>query len=172
MKEDIVQKAKELAYKMHKGQKRKGGMPYITHPEGMTGILDNILLEKKEKETIASVAWLHDLLEDTAVTYEYLIEGFGKDIADKVYILSRNVGEEEYKARIKNSDSIVQIVKLADVLHNVHDPYSFSYLSPKGIQRKLEDCEAFYIPLAMEVCPIIGYMLKKSISNYLKTFRR
>jgi len=174
MNQTLVEKAKEFAYKMHEGQKRKGGKPYITHPEGVVKILEQIILKEglNDREVILSVAWLHDLLEDTAITYECLREGFGKGIADKVYLLSRNVCEEEYKTRIKNSDSIVKLVKLADVLHNIHNPYTFSYLSPKGIQKKIDDCKSFYIPLAIEVCPAIGYMLKDSIDNYLKIFRR
>ncbi|MDP2908004.1 MAG: HD domain-containing protein [Nanoarchaeota archaeon] len=174
MNQTLVKKAKEFAYKMHEGQKRKGGMPYITHPEGVVKILEQIILKEglNDKEVILSVAWLHDLLEDTAITYECLREGFGKDIADKVYLLSRNVCEEEYKTRIKNSDSIVKLVKLADTLHNIHDPYLMSYLSDNGIKKKIDDCKEFYIPLAMQVCPSIGFKLKDSIDAFLKIFRR
>jgi len=126
----------------------------------------------EDDKTIFPVAWLHDTLEDTVAEYEDLKELFGESIADMVYLLSRNVNREEYKSRIKNSNYVVKIVKLADTLHNVHNPYSLSYLSEKGIQRKIDDCISFYIPLAMEICPSIGYKLKESVDNYLKIFRR
>lgn len=166
----MIQKAKHLAELMHAAQRRKGGMPYVMHPRGVVKILEDIILKEglHDKEVILSVAWLHDLLEDTPVTYDYLMKEFGKSIAYRVYLLSRNVGREEYKARIRNSDYIVKLVKLADVLHNVHNPYFLSYLSPTGIQRKIDDCRSFYIPLAMEVCPDIGCKLKESIDSYLR----
>jgi len=167
MKDNIAQRAKEFAELMHKGQKRKDGIPFITHPAGVVKILKR---EGISDERTISIAWLHDTIEDTVAEYEDLEKEFGKEIADRVYILSRNISREEYKARIKNSDYVVKVVKLADTLHNVHNPYSMCYLSPAGIQRKIVDCRLFYIPLAMDVFPILGYMLKKSIDNYLKIF--
>lgn len=178
MMPNIIPKAKEFASLMHAGQKRKEGIPFIIHPKSVARILEEVVFEawphakptpKKPKyEIILSVAWLHDVLEDTPVTYDDLKINFGKDIADMVYLLSRNVNREEYKTRIKNSDYTVKIIKLADTLHNVYDPYSLSYLSPASIQRKIDDCLEFYIPLAMEVCPIIGCKLIDSIDNFLK----
>lgn len=163
MRQSLVQKAKEFAYKMHEGQKRKGGMPYITHPEGVVKILEETGVND---EAALSAAWIHDTLEDTVAKYEDLEKEFGKSIADMVYILTRNVGREEYKTRIKNSDYLVKIIKLADTLHNVHDPYLMSYLSDEGIKKKIYDCMEFYIPLAMDVCPSIGYKLKESIVKF------
>lgn len=169
MKNNLIQRAKEFSELMHAGQKRKEGIPYITHPAGVVKIL---IEEGIEDQVTLSVAWLHDTLEDTVAKYAYLKELFGIYIAYKVYILSRNVDREEYKLRIKNSDYTTQLVKLADTLHNVHDPYSLSYLPTRSIQRKIDDCRMFYIPLAMKTCPSIGYQLKESIDNYLKIFRR
>lgn len=182
MKGHMIQRAENFAELMHQGQKRKEGIPFITHPAGVVKILKEFVSETglepanrpnpKEAKTIFSVAWLHDTLEDTVAEYEDLKELFGESIADMVYLLSRNVNREEYKSRIKNSNYIVKIVKLADTLHNVHNPYSLVYLSTISIQRKIDDCKTFYIPLAMEVCPSIGYKLKESVDNYLKIFRR
>lgn len=169
MSQTLVEKAKEFAYKMHEGQKRKGGMPYITHPEGVVKILEKAGVND---EAALSVAWIHDTLEDTPTKYEDLEQEFGKDVANRVYILTRNVSREDYKARIKNSDYLVKIVKLADTLHNVHNPYLMSYLSDEGIKKKIDDCTEFYISLAMQVCPSIGYKLKESIDNFLKIFGR
>lgn len=167
MNQNLIQKAKEFAYKMHEGQKRKGGLPYITHPKGVVRILEE---EGFTEETALSIAWIHDTLEDTVATYKDIEKELGKDIASRVYILTRNVDREEYKTRIKNSDLIVKLVKLADTLHNVHNPYLMSYLSDEGIKKKIDDCTEFYIPLAMQVCPSIGYKLKESIDNFLKIF--
>jgi len=169
MRQSLTQKAKEFAYKMHEDQKRKGGLPYITHPEGVVKILEGIGIND---DVAISAAWLHDTLEDTVAKYEYLEKEFGKDVADIVYTLTRNVNREDYKTRIKNSGYPVQIIKLADTLHNVHNPYLMNYLSDEGIKKKIDDCIGFYIPLAMKVCPNIGYKLRDSINNYLKIFWR
>lgn len=173
MKVDVVQRAKEFAETMHQGQKRKDGTPYITHPAGVVGILEEVLgiwplLDIPEENIVFSVGWLHDTLEDTATEYEELKRLFGKSIAYRVYLLSRNVDREKYKSRIKSSDYTVRLIKLADVLHNVHDPHSLSYLPAESVQRKIDDCKMFYIPLAMNTCQTIGYMLKESVNNYLK----
>lgn len=162
----VIRRAKEFAYLMHKGQTRKEGIPFITHPAGVVRILEEIVSE--EEDIILSIAWLHDILEDTPTTYNHLNILFGKAIADRVYLLSRNIGREEYKKRIENSDYIVKLVKLADTLHNIYNPYSLIHLSQKGVQRKLEDCKEFYIPLAIEVCPSLGCKLIESVDNYLK----
>jgi len=167
MEKNLIQKAKKLATKLHEGQTRKEGIPYIIHPRGVVNILK---YQGITDETILSVAWLHDVLEETSISYEKLKNKFGKTIADKVYLLSRNVDRKEYKIRIKNSDYIVKLVKIADTFHNIQDPYSLSYLPEKSIQRKIEDCRSFYIPLAMEVCPSIGYGLKYSIDNYVRIY--
>lgn len=169
MKQGLSQKAKDFAYKMHKGQKRKGGLPYITHPKGVVKILEEIGIND---EVTISAAWLHDTLEDTVTKYEDLEKEFGKNIADMVYNLTRNVDRESYKSRIKTSGYLVKVIKLADTLHNVHNPYLMRYLSDEGVKKKIGDCIEFYIPLAMQICPSIGYKLKESISNYLKIFRR
>ncbi|MBU4501354.1 MAG: HD domain-containing protein [Nanoarchaeota archaeon] len=163
----MIQKAKDLATILHEGQKRKEGTHYITHPAGVVDILKQ---EGINNEKILSVAWLHDTLEDTIISYKKLTNEFGKNVSDKVYLLSRNVDRDKYKTRIENSSYTVQIVKLADTLHNVHDPYSLNYLSEKGIQRKIYDCREFYIPLAKKICPSIGNKLEESIDNYLKIF--
>lgn len=169
MSQTLSQKAKEFAYKAHEGQKRKGGLPYITHPEGVVRILQEYGVSD---DTVLSIAWVHDILEDTDTKYEDLEKEFGKDVANRVYLLTRNVDREEYKLRIKSSDLITKIIKIADTLHNVQNPYLMRHLSEIGIKRKIDDCEEFYIPLAMQVCPVMGYKLKESIDNYLKIFGR
>jgi (p)ppGpp synthase/HD superfamily hydrolase len=61
---NIVEAAKELAQSAHEGQERKGGAPYITHPERVAQLVADAGFDKV---TIAA-AWLHDVLEDTDVT--------------------------------------------------------------------------------------------------------
>ena len=77
----MIFKAIEFSTKAHSGQCRKGTkIPYITHPLNVAKTL--IQLECSEPVIVAGI--LHDTLEDTRVTFDELLEIFGKEIADLV----------------------------------------------------------------------------------------
>jgi len=77
----MIFRAIEFATKAHSGQYRKGTkIPYITHPLNVAKTL--IQLECSEPVVIAGI--LHDTLEDTRVTFDELLEIFGREIADLV----------------------------------------------------------------------------------------
>ena len=77
----MIFRAIEFATKAHSGQYRKGTkIPYITHPLNVAKTL--IQLECSEPVIVAGI--LHDTLEDTRVTFDELLEIFGREIADLV----------------------------------------------------------------------------------------
>lgn len=108
----FVQLAKTLATIAHEDQTDKSGAPYIGHPERVAARVTS------DDEKV--VAWLHDVIEDTAVTAEHLLElGFSRRIVDAVVLLSRTKGvsSEEYYAAIREND-LALAVKLADIDDN------------------------------------------------------
>ena len=105
-------KAYCIAKKAHKGQKDKGGKPYIKHP---------VYVAKRVKGRDAKiVALLHDTIEDTSVTYDYIKSVFGDRIAESVKVLTKDktISYEEYIALIKQND-LARRVKIEDLKHNM-----------------------------------------------------
>jgi GTP diphosphokinase / guanosine-3',5'-bis(diphosphate) 3'-diphosphatase len=154
--------AQYYAIKYHQGQYRKDDFtPYIVHPEAVVGYLEKFGFED---ELTLSVAWLHDTVEDTTLSQEEVRQVFGDDIAEGVYLLTRNVDREEYKQRLGLAPDNIKLVKLCDTLHNIT---SLECLSKKGIERKIDDCINFYIPMAQELCPEVANEMKGYLRNYL-----
>lgn len=104
--------AKEIATKAHEEQTDKAGKPYITHPQTVAGLVN----ETNEK----IVAWLHDTVEDTDVTVEYIREQFGDEIAEAVNSMTHRADEtyDEYVERLSRNP-LARKVKLADLTHNM-----------------------------------------------------
>lgn len=97
----------------HIDQYDKGGLPYILHPLHVANAIGY------NDEDRACIAVGHDLIEDTFVTYEMLLQHFGLRIAEGIRCLTKVEGEsyEDYKKKVlSNPDSI--IVKMQDLLHN------------------------------------------------------
>ena len=91
-----ILKAYCIAKKAHKGQKDKGGKPYIKHP---------VYVAKRVKGRDAKiVALLHDTIEDTSVTYDYIKSVFGDRIAESVKVLTKDktISYEEYISNYEN----------------------------------------------------------------------
>lgn len=108
------QLALELAVKKHKGQTDKSGNPYILHP---LHVMENV----KSKDA-KIVAILHDVIEDTDVDSEYLLEiGLSQHIVDAVVLLTRYDPKQDYQEYIKNlsSNKLAKEIKLADLMHNM-----------------------------------------------------
>jgi (p)ppGpp synthase/HD superfamily hydrolase len=108
----MLEQAIELAVKMHKGQKDKGGNCYIEHP------LRVMLSLETEEEKIVGV--LHDVIEDSECTKEDLIElGFSQRIAEAVEGISRRENESymEFIERC-SKDELLRKVKLKDIKDN------------------------------------------------------
>lgn len=109
---DIFEKALLIAVMAHKGQVDKNGQPYILHPLTVASKLDTLELKV--------IGLLHDTIEDTDVTADYLIEmGIPEDLVKIVELLTKPKGEpyENYLRRVKENP-MAKKVKLADLAHN------------------------------------------------------
>ena len=122
-----TRKAINIAYSAHMGQKDKFGIPYIFHPIH--------LAESMETEDECIVAILHDVVEDTDVTFEELEKEFSKKVIDALKLLTHDK-KTPYKEYILNlkENPIAKKVKLADLKHN-SDTTRLKYITPKDIIR-------------------------------------
>jgi len=118
----LTKKAYDFAVKAHEGQKRIGGEDYFYHP--LTVMLT---LGKITKETnVLAAGMLHDVMEDSGVSWEELNKEFNSEIANLVYELTINeyeknkIGKRNYLARsLMDMSPKALLIKLADRLHNV-----------------------------------------------------
>lgn len=113
MEHKLLEKALEIAVKTHKGQTDKVGCAYIFHP---IRVAERCLTEEEK-----IVALLHDTIEDTSVTAEYLIEqGFSHTIVDAVIGITRQKDEtyEDFIIRT-NLNPISRQVKIHDLEDNM-----------------------------------------------------
>ncbi len=108
-----LERAIEIAARNHCGQVDKAGQPYILHP------LRLMLSVTTGNERIAAV--LHDVVEDTPVTFDDLAaEGFSAEILAAVRALTKHTGESRIDAaRRAAANPIARVVKLADVTDNM-----------------------------------------------------
>src|SRR5438093_6582615 len=77
---DLLKRAYVYSAKVHQGQIRKSGEPYLIHPLEVAGILAELRLDEASIVT----GLLHDTIEDTLATREEIGELFGTEIADLV----------------------------------------------------------------------------------------
>ncbi len=152
-KSDLTQleRAYHTAEHYHRGQKRKSGEPYITHPLAVA----TILAELGMTSSTLCAALLHDTVEDTSYTLEQLQTDFGEEIAllvDGVTKLDKLQYGESAKAETIRKlvvatarDVRVLVVKLADRLHNMR---TLTYLRPDKQERIARDTLDIFAPLA------------------------
>lgn len=109
----LYRTAAKIAFAAHRGQKDKGGKDYIGHPLRVCRACNSA--EAK------AVALLHDTIEDTPVTREYLVsKGIPEHIADMVEVMSRKGGESymDYIRRVAENPVTME-VKMADLRDNM-----------------------------------------------------
>lgn len=125
-KTNILEKAINFAKEKHKGQVRKyTNEPYFQHLENVANLVTNYLPDDSLKESRLSIAYLHDVLEDTDANYQELITNFGNGIAIAVLSLSDNFKEgnrairkKQYEDQLKEAGGIIQTIKYADLIDN------------------------------------------------------
>ena len=118
----------KIAFEAHKNQTDKNGIPYIYHPIH--------LAEQMADEKTICVALLHDVVEDTDITFEQLVrEGFPDDIIEALKLLTHDdsIQYMDYVKEIK-SNPIAAAVKLADLKHN-SDLTRLDVIDEKAINR-------------------------------------
>ncbi len=149
----FIKKAYDLAYKMHDGQLRKSGEPYIIHPLNVACILAT--LHVGPATIVAGL--LHDVVEDTPETKDDIEKEFGSDVAEmvdgvtkigelKFTSLEQKQAENHQKMLLAMSKDIrVIVVKLADRLHNIRTLGSLNQEKQERIARETLE---IYAPLA------------------------
>ena len=150
----LILKAYNYANDNHKGQLRKSGEPYIIHPLQVAYILATIELD----ESTICAALLHDVVEDTEITHQDIINEFGQEIADMVegvtklgklqqYTTVQEQQVEDYRKMFlaMGKDIRVILIKLADRLHNMR---TLKFLSRDRQIANAKETMDLYAPLA------------------------
>ncbi len=161
----LIEKAYRTASCAHKDQVRKSGEPYIIHPLCVSIILADLELDK---ETIVA-GLLHDVVEDTIMTYEEIEEQFGADVAllvDGVTKLEKlnfhgdknnDKDSEKLERQAENlrkmflamaKDIRVILIKLADRLHNMR---TLQHMRPEKQQEIARETLDIYSPIAQRL---------------------
>ncbi len=147
----IIERAYAAAELAHRGQLRKSGEPYITHPVAVAQILADLGIGPK---TLAA-ALLHDTVEDTDYSLDLLRRDFGDEIAmlvdgvtklDKLKYGDSAQAETVRKMVVAMSKDIrVLVIKLADRLHNAR---TWGFVPTESATRKAQETLEIYAPLA------------------------
>ncbi|MEJ5366413.1 MAG: HD domain-containing protein [Desulfosoma sp.] len=181
-------RALDFAEKLHAGQVRKSGSPYISHPCAVAHILAKEM-GIRDPEILAA-AILHDVIEDVpGIDYELIQQHFGTAVADLVegctkmtrLHLDRAVLKDLTHSKILQTASQrlgVLIVKLADRLHNLR---TLHYLPPPKQQRIAQETVEIYAPLAakLNIFPLkrelyhlaLSYLYPKKSKKILNALR-
>jgi GTP pyrophosphokinase len=150
---DLLKKAYVFSAKVHVGQVRLSGEPYLNHPLEVAGILTQLRVD------VASVATglLHDTVEDTLTTLNEIQENFGEEIAQlvdgltKISLISLRSSEEHQAENFRKmilamvKDIRVILIKLADRLHNMR---TLEYHKPERQAEIAQETLDIYAPLA------------------------
>ena len=159
---DVIEKAYLYAEDAHRGQKRKSGDPFITHPLETADVLADM---KLDADALAA-ALLHDVVEDSDdILVQDIRDQFGEEIARLVDGVTK-LTEAELVASDRNTDALaghtqaetirkmmmamardvrVVLIKLADRLHNMR---TIGFLSPAKRIEKAQETLHIYAPLA------------------------
>lgn len=149
----LIIKAYNYANDAHEGQLRNSGEKYIVHPVNVA-----LILAELNMDTSTIIAGLlHDVIEDTNISYEKIEEEFGKEVAALVDGVTK-LKKLQYKTKQENqaenlrkmvlamaNDIRVIIVKLADRLHNMR---TLEYMTDEKKKEKAIETIEIYAPIA------------------------
>jgi guanosine-3',5'-bis(diphosphate) 3'-pyrophosphohydrolase len=147
----LLQRGYDLAEQRHRGQLRKSGDPYITHPLAVATILAELGMDT----TTLVAALLHDTVEDTGLSLDEIRDQFGPEVAhlvdgvtklDRVKFGAAAEAETIRKMVVAMArDPRVLVIKLADRLHNMR---TLRFLPPVKQERKARETLEVLAPLA------------------------
>ncbi len=148
----LIQRAYAFADTAHRGQKRKSGAPYITHPLATAARLAEMGLDSK---TVAA-ALLHDVCEDTKHPIEEVRSLFGDTVAFLVEGVTK-LDKVRYRGNARSAESLrkmflaiaedirIVLIKLVDRLHNME---TLEFLPPEKQKRIALETLEIYAPLS------------------------
>ena len=148
-----LRKAYVFAGQAHKGQVRRSGEPYLSHPLEVTDFLADMRLDR----TTLVAALLHDVPEDTDTTAAAIRESFGKEVADLVEGVTKISRVQEVSPEVRRAETIRKIIlamtddirvifiKLADRIHNLKTLRFLDEERQRQIARETLD---IYAPIA------------------------
>ncbi len=148
-----LRKAYVFAGQAHKGQVRRSGEPYLSHPLEVTDYLADMRLDK----TTLVAALLHDVLEDTDTTAAAIRESFGREVAGLVEGVTKISRVQEVSPEVRRAETIRKIIlamtddiriifiKLADRIHNLKTLRHLDEERQRQIARETLD---IYAPIA------------------------
>ncbi len=149
----VLQKAYVFSAKAHKGQVRRSGEPYLSHPLEVTNLLADLNMDR----TTLVAGLLHDVLEDTDVTISELREAFGREVASLVESVTKISRVQEASPETRRAETIRKIIlamtndlrvifiKLADRLHNLQ---TLKFLSEDKQRQIAAETLEIYAPIA------------------------
>jgi guanosine-3',5'-bis(diphosphate) 3'-pyrophosphohydrolase len=184
---ETLQQAYEFSANVHRGQRRRSGEPYLTHPLAVAGIIAEMRLD------VPSIATglLHDTVEDTLATLEEVEKAFGQEVAALVDGVTK-IGRIDFRSREEKQaenfrkmllamarDIRVILIKLADRTHNMR---TLGHLDAQRQQTIAQETLDIYAPIAhrlgiywikselednalRHLHPEVYYQLKRSVAK-------
>ena len=145
--ERLTALALDLASTAHWGQKRNHSkIPYITHP---------VAVAERLRPDLKPIALLHDTIEDTHITEEFLRTRFPAWIVDRVVMLTRGGREYELYITELGEDEATRRVKTADLDDNLNDLKTGSLRDKYRLAKTLLNVMACYMEVKqMEPAPV------------------
>ena len=150
---ELLQRAYIFSAKVHEGQERLSGEPYLIHPLEVAGLLVKMRLD----DVAVAAGLLHDTLEDTLTTREELERHFGEQVAFLVDGLTKIAKIEFSSAKQRQAENFrkmliamskdirILLIKLADRLHNMR---TLGYMRDDARRRIAMETQEIYVPLA------------------------
>src|SRR5262252_5366622 len=150
---NLIQRAYDYSYRMHAGQRRKSGQPYIVHPVSVAAIIADLRLDGAS----VCAGLLHDVVEDTLATTDDLTKEFGVEVAElvdgvtklsKINFTSKEDRQAENFRKMVVAmarDIRVLLIELCDRLDNMR---TLEHVARDTQERVARETIEIYAPLA------------------------
>lgn len=175
----LREKARKLCVRWTRGTRKGSDRPAHTHPGDVVKILDELpgARSNNEREWLAAVAWLHDVIEDgisetgSQITSAALIaEGIPTDIAEAVETLSKTDAEtkEHYLRRLARCHTKIRMIKCADRLANLRELRTTHGTDNSWWRKYASETERLIVPLLDELPETEQRWLRRELKEVMK----